>query len=845
MCAVLFMACTESPVTPEPEPNPDPDPDPVEDTIIEAQIAIDMEDSDMGQFVDWENGASMSAFMTDVKENENQKFTGTQSEGGILTDGELMTWEGEKNIYFLYPYSEEEIDFDVEAQSLKMSIESVQALDLDEGIDFTENPLVAMVSGATADPEDGEDIDRATLKNVFSAFEVYVDAVPADETVVGFKLSSPENKFFVGEASVNIASGEIVEGTETYISSVEAEVENGRVESAVLSLLLLPSDATADSVTVEVMTLSDERESDDDLNIYSMTIREGLLFERGDKLVIGGGNPLSLVEDFVEITAPVEPPVQKDLMLADISATSIPEQDLWVIMDEMAATSDFYGVRDALNALATSGRKISIEMPMLKDIPHGAIMGENKLSDEYTADLIASDLQGVTPQRVSRLESEAPKYLMQKYGEREAEAMAVAPFSAIGEPSYTVDDLDVKDYAVADNYSMVALVSFVAENAVGTGHYSFFRCGGLSEVSIPNAEWVGQQAFDGCVALTEVSFPEVERIYDWAFELSTKLQKVSFAKVHTVQYSAFKGCTALSEVSMPEAVTLEGYVFSSCKELVSISLPKVEVIGGYCFNMCKKLSDIDFPAVKKINNFAFMMCSALDEVSLPSVTFLGMQTFGFCTSLSDINLPKTDTLFQAVFFGSPKFESLDLPSIKYIGGGSFYGCTSLSNLTVNPEYYTVEDGVVYNSAKTKLIAYLSSKTDENFTAPSSVTSLELYAFGGSPTLKNATLGGVADLYYMAFDGCTALESLVAPNGKTLRAWLFNNCPNLTSIEMATNSGVYIAALEAGAFTADINGIPVNDNVALTIGSQNSAYVNGNVLSFGDTSYSFKSISFKN
>ncbi|MFI3287774.1 MAG: leucine-rich repeat protein [Rikenellaceae bacterium] len=844
--AAIFMACQETTVVPEPDPEPDPDPEVTGDTIVSAVMLLSVEDFEGMDYFDWSEAISVSVFVPGVSDNANREFSGDILDGGSLLSGDVMTWEGEKTLYAVYPYSSEGYEFDAESEAVKIMAQSEGSLDLEVGFSRSDMAMIGAVSGATADPDKGYSSSALYFKNVFSCFEMTLQGVPSSETIVSFGLESPLD-VFVSEAYVVCASGEIVGGGQEKVESLSAMVEGGGVESATLRMSLFPCDATLDSVVVLVVTRSDDAQSEDDLNIYSIIIPEGLEFRRGELLslcdVVKGGEPLNLVEDFEEITAtPVIPPVEESLSLEDISKDNIPEEDMWVIVDEVAITSDFYGVREALNALATSGRKISIEMPNLKDIPHGAIMGENKLSDDYTVALLESDAESVAAVRAERMNVEAS--VVRSRGDVDILPMPLSPLSRVSSPYKTVEDIDVKDYALADNYSMAALVSFVAEKAVSTGHYSFFRCSGLEEVSIPEAQYVGQQTFDGCVSLEEVSFPEATIIYDWAFELSTALKKVSFAKAQIVQYAAFKGCTALSEVYFPEAVTLESYVFSTCSSLSTVSFPVAEVVGGYCFYNCTKLKSIDFPKVKKINNFSFMACELLESVSLPEVTFLGMQALGFCTSMTEVSIPKADTLFQAVFYGSPAFSTLEIPSIEYIGGGTFYGCSSLTDLELNSSYYVEEDGVVYNSAKTKLVAYLSSREEESYSAPSSVSSLELYAFGGSGYLRDVTLESVSDLYYMAFDGCTALESVVAVKARTIRMWLFNNCPNLTSLEIASYSGTSLYAIESGAFTTDAVGNPVNENVALTIGTSSSSYVSDNVLTYGDNSYTFKSITLK-
>ncbi len=79
-------------------------------------------------------------------------------------------------------------------------------------------------------------------------------------------------------------------------------------------------------------------------------------------------------------------------------------------------------------------------------------------------------------------------------------------------------------------------------------------------------------------------------------------------------------------------------------------------------------------------------------------------------------------------------------NVTSIGNASFYG-SLLSNIEIseNNANYTVEDNVIYSKDKTTLVYYMSSKTNQEFTIPSSVTTIKEAAFYNPMLLGTITI----------------------------------------------------------------------------------------------------------
>ena len=81
---------------------------------------------------------------------------------------------------------------------------------------------------------------------------------------------------------------------------------------------------------------------------------------------------------------------------------------------------------------------------------------------------------------------------------------------------------------------------------------------------------------------------------------------------------------------------------------------------------------------------------------------------------------------QEAFYGCDELESVMISdSVESISFYAFTRCYGLSNITVekNNNYYSSENGVLFNKEKNKLIKYPSGKKDTNYKIPNSVTEI--------------------------------------------------------------------------------------------------------------------------
>ena len=120
----------------------------------------------------------------------------------------------------------------------------------------------------------------------------------------------------------------------------------------------------------------------------------------------------------------------------------------------------------------------------------------------------------------------------------------------------------------------------IKEGTVSITPSAFYRCTGLTAVTIPNSVTsIGSGAFYNCTGLTSVDFnaencTSMGYINYPVFGDCSNLKTVNIGnQVKTIPAYAFYGCTGLTEVTIPNSVTSIGYdAFRGCNKLIDANV---------------------------------------------------------------------------------------------------------------------------------------------------------------------------------------------------------------------------------------------------------------------------------
>ena len=346
----------------------------------------------------------------------------------------------------------------------------------------------------------------------------------------------------------------------------------------------------------------------------------------------------------------------------------------------------------------------------------------------------------------------------------------------------------------------------------------------LNGTSYDDAPWYSYRNYVKKVIIGEgiTSIPKMA-FYDC--QMSELVLPASLCEIGSIAFS----CPNLKTITIPDTnktyrvkdnvlyskdlSTLVLYPGGKNESTVTLE-PSVKKIGNGAFrdNMIIKSLDFSGSSLEEIEYAGFMGCENLISVKLPDCfKYLDNCAFGWCYKLNEIVMPNVERIEGEAFrytslttFHVPA-TLIDLSVNGYFD--AFYYVDTLREFTVDPDnqYYTAQDGVLYNKEMTTLLKYPRASRMEEYTMPDSVTS-----FNGisSDYLKKVTLSpkittipgwgfndcgnletielpeGLEYISYYAFQSCSKLNRVVIPDGVTaLYEWTFNNCESLTDITL--------------------------------------------------------------
>ena len=224
-----------------------------------------------------------------------------------------------------------------------------------------------------------------------------------------------------------------------------------------------------------------------------------------------------------------------------------------------------------------------------------------------------------------------------------------------------------------------------------------------------------------------------------------------------------------AEVSKDTEFQLNGNLlvkYTGTAKIVAIPA-SVTAIGEEAFadNTTMEILQFKGNKVETIAYRAFAGCTSLKEVQLAdSVQELGNGAFSNCTGL------------QKVTIGEELYK---------LGIGPFAGCTVLKEIVINKgnTAFSVADGCLYNSDKTKLYLLLPSRAGDNYVMPSTVTDIAEYALWGCDNVKSISLSSnLKTIPDYSFSNCMSLARITIPYSvRSIGLLSFSDCVNLETV----------------------------------------------------------------
>ncbi len=300
---------------------------------------------------------------------------------------------------------------------------------------------------------------------------------------------------------------------------------------------------------------------------------------------------------------------------------------------------------------------------------------------------------------------------------------------------------------------------------------------------------------DTFVGLTVLHLPAVKSLANDSWYASTisnnkALTTVTFGEGSTVKLlpdSLFSGCAALTSVVIPASVTQ---------------------IDARCFQGCTALTSITFAEGSKlvsIGSAAFSKTGLTEFVFPDGVTSVGEKVFDGCESLTKVTLGAgmTSTLAYDLNNNSSTI---------------FRGCTSIREFAVAKNHPTlsVEDGVLYDIAKSIVFAFPPAKDPAGYTIPATVKEIYDYAFNNFRGTTIVLPESLTRIGYGAFLRSSLVSIRIPASVKVIDGYAFSaetaSNSHLTEVIFAPNSQLTSIGRDAFAYSL-LTSVNLPDNVA--------------------------------
>jgi hypothetical protein len=368
-------------------------------------------------------------------------------------------------------------------------------------------------------------------------------------------------------------------------------------------------------------------------------------------------------------------------------------------------------------------------------------------------------------------------------------------------------------------------------NVYSIGDYAFYNCTSLKNIEIPaNVSAIGNNVFLDCINLENLTVANGSTRFiaegNILYTLNNNSEKITLivaapkgiqdniivpASVTSISNNAFRYCINLKNIIIPDSVNTIGQnAFLYCTSLESMTIPFVgntrtaNQFLGYLFGSSVSASQSGVSASLKtvvvtggngnnrnaIPQNAFYSCKDITKITLPeTITSIGNSAFYNCSSLTEINIPAGVTsIGSSAFYDCASLTDIEIPTgVTTINSSVFYGCTNLASINIHTDITSIGDSAFRNSGLTEI------------EIPASVTTIGTYVFYGCNSLAKMTIPRVSifGLYFGTLFGATSaanqggvvpasLKTVIIKDGDSIPNNAFQNCANITSIELPAN-----------------------------------------------------------
>lgn len=350
------------------------------------------------------------------------------------------------------------------------------------------------------------------------------------------------------------------------------------------------------------------------------------------------------------------------------------------------------------------------------------------------------------------------------------------------------------------------------------GSYAFYGCTAIESLDLSRIKTIGDKAFNGGTGIKTANFSDdLEMLGQYCFDGSALEGEIVLGqKLLEIPVGAFQNCKSLTKVTVKgNVVTVSNGAFGNCTGLKQAVIEEgVKNIGGFNTAGCvitlpsttvsitqatcavvkfTNFCEPSLPAVASFNPTVIVCDDAEAVAKFTASTVWASHATKFITSDTIV---KENWYLNAegaiLYYTGSKTEVVIPKEVKTIALNKIVGTTlanyqAVTSLTLeegNTAYVADENGVIYNKEKTEIAYYPVYLTATTYSAPSTVTAVDDYAFFGNAVLTQAELANVTTVGTRAFSDCAALATVTGSKINDVGNYAFYNCGNLATVNLS-------------------------------------------------------------
>ena len=335
------------------------------------------------------------------------------------------------------------------------------------------------------------------------------------------------------------------------------------------------------------------------------------------------------------------------------------------------------------------------------------------------------------------------------------------------------------------------VTSFVIPSGTAMKPYTFYRCKGIEEITIPSnmTRDPNKNAFSSC----SFKIVNVSSLSNW---LSNIIEGLLYGA------DLYVGGEKVTSVVVPNGQTAIGnYAFYGCQSIMSVSIPSsVKTIGPYAFYGCSNLSQVIIPDDSQLTSIgydSFMDCISLESFTIPShVTSIGNSAFFRCNNLMEVgNKSSLNIVKGSSDYGYIAYYALDFytesPSGAQTTTDDGFVLYSINDKVYLMGYVGLGGAIAIPDGVTNIYRtpFAANNNITSLTIPASITAIS--GLSDMKALQSVTFqGDITSIGSYAFSGCSSLTSITIPASiQTIENSAFAGCSSLESIDFAGLSNI--------------------------------------------------------